>query len=217
MPFRKRCRITLENIGRKTYNTFYQINYTLTDVPDDAAYFHAQFNRVNPVQYMEDYTILDGVEGWGHYVGTALQVGLNGANGWWGEGEIKFFIDDDKYPTICGTGTEDYFCGSFDWVVDGKYMPYNTPYAGMFFIWQPDGLFTSQQRFSMYRWHIPDPIRFEKNLKVTLQDLGWRSDIKFLPRQDDFASTAYWYQTLPTARFPCLPPLDRLEIYSLPD
>ena len=213
MPFRKSCRITFENISKKIHHTFYQINYTLTDVPEDAGYFHAQFRRTNPVPYMQDYTILDGVSGLGHYVGTALQVGLNGANGWWGEGEIKFFIDgDDEFPTICGTGTEDYFCGSFDWDVEGKYTLFTTPYAGLHYIWQPDGLYTSQQRFSLYRWHIPDPIRFERDLKVTLQDLGWRSEGRFLPRQDDFASTAYWYQTLPTAPFPKFLTMNELEV-----
>ena len=93
---------------------YYQINYTLTDVPDDAAYFHAQFRRANPLPYKDVYTILDGVKGKGHYVGTYMAWGVNN-NGWWGEGEIKFFMDGDKeFPTICGTGTEDYFCGSYN-------------------------------------------------------------------------------------------------------
>jgi len=213
MPFRKHCRITLENQAPGDKVSFYQINYTLTDVPEDAAYFHAQFRRTNPIPYMEDYVILDGVEGQGHFVGVALQAGLNGANGWWGEGEIKFFIDDDgPFPTICGTGTEDYFMGSFDWDVDGKYTTYCTPYAGVFYVEQSDGLYISQQRFSLYRWHIMDPVRFEKNLKITLQDLGWRKEGRLLPRQDDFASTAYWYQTIPAAPFPKLPSRDEMEV-----
>ena len=77
------------------FTVYYQINYTLTDVPDDAAYFHAQFRRVNPLPYKDVYTILDGVKGWGHYVGTYMAWGVNN-NGWWGEGEIKFFMDGDK-------------------------------------------------------------------------------------------------------------------------
>lgn len=112
MPFRKRCRITATNIASDTMTLFYQVNYTLTDIPDDRAYFHAQFRRVIPLAYKDVYIILDGVNGPGHYVGTYMAWGVNN-NGWWGEGEIKFYLDgDDEFPTICGTGTEDYFCGS---------------------------------------------------------------------------------------------------------
>ena len=83
-------------------------------MPDDAAYFHAQFRRANPLPYKEVYTILDGVQGHGHYVGTYMAWGVNNT-GWWGEGEIKFFMDgDEEFPTICGTGTEDYFCGAYN-------------------------------------------------------------------------------------------------------
>lgn len=213
MPFRKRCRITMENRNPKEQYCFYQINYTKTEVPENAAYFHAQFRRTNPIPYKEPYTIVDGIRGKGHYVGTALSIGLNGANKWWGEGEIKFYIDgDEEFPTICGTGTEDYVGGAYDWVVDGQYITYSTPYMGMFQVIQPDGLFISQQRFSLYRWHIMDPIRFESDLRVTIQNLGWRNDWRFLPRQDDYASTAYWYQTLPTAPFPELPDRDHMEV-----
>jgi hypothetical protein len=126
MPFRKRCRITLQNLTDAIFNTYYQINYALTEVSNDAAYFHAQFRRINPLPYKSVYTILDGVEGTGHYVGTYLAVGVTN-NGWWGEGEIKFYLDgDDVFPTICGTGTEDYFGGSYGWVVNGQYVVYNS-------------------------------------------------------------------------------------------
>ena len=213
MPFRKHCRVSLENIGPKERYIYFQINYTLTDVPDHAAYFHAQFRRTNPVPYMQDYTIVDGIRGEGHYVGTALFVGLNGANNWWGEGEVKAFIDGDgEYPTMCGTGTEDYFGGAYDWEVDGQYVTYTTPFMGMHQVLQPNGLYDSQQRFSMYRWHIMDPIRFRSDFRLTIQDLGWRGEGRYLPRQDDFASVAYWYQTLPAAPFPKLPGRDELEI-----
>jgi len=114
MPFRKQCRITIENLDSSDITLYFQINYTLTDIEEDAAYFHAQFRRVNPLPYKQVFTMLDGVEGKGQYVGTYLAWGVNN-NGWWGEGEIKFYIDDDKdFPTICGTGTEDYFCGSYN-------------------------------------------------------------------------------------------------------
>ncbi|MBW3637791.1 MAG: DUF2961 domain-containing protein, partial [Armatimonadetes bacterium] len=199
MPFRKRCRITLENLADAEMVLYYQIDYTLTEVPEDCAYFHAQFRRVNPLPYKEVFTILDGVRGRGHYVGTYMAWGVNNA-GWWGEGEIKFFLDGDgEFPTICGTGTEDYFCGSYNYEnkVTKQYQEYTTPYAGLSQVIRPDGVYQSQTRFGMYRWHLPDPIRFQEQLRVTIQALGWRRDHRFLPLQDDIASVAFWYQTLP--------------------
>lgn len=214
MPFRRHCRMTLTNIADETVILYYQINYTLTDVPDDCAYFHAQFRRVNPVKPGDVYTILDGVKGQGQYVGTLMNIGVNN-NSWWGEGEIKFYMDGDAdFPTICGTGTEDYFCGSYDFDSQetGQYQNFCTPYAGLHQIIRPDGHYQSQQRFGMYRWHIMDPIRFASDLRVTIQDLGWRSKGRYLPRQDDISTVAYWYQTLPTAPFPALPDRDYLEV-----
>ena len=215
MPFRKRCRITLTNLGDATMTLYYQVNYTRTEVPEDAAYFHAQFRRTNPLPYGEVYTLLDGVKGWGHYVGTVMAWGSNN-RGWWGEGEIKFYLDGDgELPTICGTGTEDYFCGSYNFDLgkeQGGYREFTTPYAGLHQVIRPDGRYSSQQRFGMYRWHIPDPVRFERDLRVTIQALGWRSGPRYLPLQDDIASVAFWYQTLPTAPFPALPDRDCLEI-----
>lgn len=214
MPFRKRCRITFTNIADEEMRLYYQINYTLTDVPEDVGYFHAQFRRSNPLSYKTDYTILDGVQGQGHYVGVYMAWGVNNT-GWWGEGEIKFFMDGDKeWPTICGTGTEDYFCGSYNFEnkETKQYQEFSTPYAGLHQVIRPDGVYRSQQRFGMYRWHITDPIRFRKDLKVTIQALGWRSGGRYLPLQDDIASVAYWYQSLPTAPFPALPDRDYLEV-----
>ncbi len=218
MPFRKRCRITLENIADDKMRVYYQIDYTLTEVPDDIGYFHASFRRINPLPYKEVYTILDGVKGHGHYVGTYMAWGSNN-NGWWGEGEIKFYIDgDDAFPTICGTGTEDYFCGSYNFDVEGRYIEYNTPYAGMPQVIRPDGLYKSQQRFGLYRWHVSDPVRFDEDLRVTIQALGWRQRLgwtqggPYLPLQDDIASVAYWYQAPPGAPFPALPSRDQLEV-----
>jgi len=214
MPFRKSCRITVENIGEEDITLYYQIDYTLTEIATDAAYFHAQFRRTNPLPYKDNYTILDGVKGWGHYVGTYMAWGVNN-NGWWGEGEIKFYMDGDKeYPTICGTGTEDYFCGSYNFEnkVTRQYQEFTTPYSGLAQVIRPDGLYSSQQRFGLYRWHIMDPIRFEKDLRVTIQALGWHSGGRYLPLQDDIASVAFWYQAEPHAEFPKLPNRDYLEI-----
>ncbi|NSW56846.1 MAG: DUF2961 domain-containing protein [Armatimonadetes bacterium] len=214
MPFRKRCRMTVTNIASEAMTLYYQIDYTLTEVPEDCAYFHAQFRRTNPLPYKDVYTILDGVRGRGQYVGTYMAWGVNNT-GWWGEGEIKFFMDGDgEFPTICGTGTEDYFCGSYNFENRDthQYQEFTTPYAGLCQVIRPDGVYSSQTRFGMYRWHIMDPIRFEEDLRVTIQALGWRSDHRYLPLQDDIASVAYWYQTLPTAPFPQLPDKDYLEV-----
>lgn len=230
MPFRKRCRITMENIGLEAMTIFYQINYTLTDIPEDAAYFHAQFRRTNPLPYKDVYTILDGVRGQGHYVGTYMAWQMNN-NGWWGEGEIKFYLDGDIpagksiresvaeygggcYPTICGTGTEDYFCGSYNFEdkTTKTYREYTTAYAGVPHVVRPDGCYQANTRFSLYRWHIMDPVRFQQDLAVTIQSLGWRSGGRYLPNMDDMASVAFWYQSEPHGRFPVLPARDQLEI-----
>jgi hypothetical protein len=213
MPFRARCLMTLENRSPETPRTsYYQINYTLTEVPEDYGYFHAQYRRVNPLPYKEVYTILDGVHGTGQYVGTSMGWGVND-NNWWGEGEVKFYFDgDEEFPTICGTGLEDYFGGSYDWEVAGEYKTYSTPYLGMHQVIKPDGLYRSQHRHAMYRWHIPDPIRFERTIRVTVHALGWRSGGRYLPGQPDISSVAYWYQSLPTEPFPLLPDRDALEI-----
>ncbi len=214
MPFHKKCRITFENLGQEAMRLYYQINYSLEDVAADAGHFHAQFRRVNPVPCKEVYTILDGVEGHGHYVGTYLAWGVNNT-GWWGEGEIKFYLDGDRdFPTICGTGTEDYFCGSYNFenLTTKRYQEFTTPYSGLPQVIVPDGLYNTQQRFGMYRWHIMDPVRFAKDLRITIQALGWRSGGRYLPLQDDIASVAYWYQSGTAQPFPKLPSRDELEV-----
>jgi len=222
MPFRKKCKITMENIGDADQMTlYYQIDYTLTDVPADAGYFHAQFRRTNP-NITSDYTIVDGIKGKGHYVGVYLAWGVFN-NGWWGEGEIKFFIDGDtKFPTICGTGTEDYFCGSYDFdtrkknaagVEEVNYTEFSTPYTGLHQVIRGDGHYAVMQRFGMYRWHIMDPVRFDKDLKVTIQDLGWRQGGRYLAQKSDIASVCYWYQGEPHAKFPAVPGWRELEVY----
>ncbi len=212
MPFRKSARMTVENLTDKESLFFYQIDYTLTDVDEDAAYFHAQFRRVNPLPYGDVYTIVDGIEGWGQFVGCYMCWGQNN-NGWWGEGEIKFYMDGDgEFPTICGTGTEDYFCGSYGFQADGKYQEFTTAYAGMPQVIRPDGEYSANMRYGLYRWHIMDPVRFEKDLRVTMQALGWRSGGRYLPLQDDLSSVAFWYQQEPHAPFPEFPDKDYLEI-----
>jgi hypothetical protein len=214
MPFRKSARVTLENVDRETMTLYYQVTYALADVPADAGYFHAQFRRSNPLPFKQDHVILDGVRGQGHYVGTHMVWGVHNT-GWWGEGEIKFFMDGDaEFPTIAGTGTEDYFGGSYNFEnrLTKQYQEFTTPYSGLSLVVRPDGVYQSQQRFSLYRWHVTDPIRFERDLRVTIQALGWRSGGRYLPLQDDISSVAYWYQREPHGAFPALPGKDELEI-----
>lgn len=221
MPFRKKCRITMENIDEKDMVLYYQVDYIQTEVPADAAYFHAQFHRVNPLPYKQNFVLVDSIKGKGQYVGTYMAWGVHN-NGWWGEGEIKFFMDGDTdYPTICGTGTEDYFCGSYDFdtqkknaagVTETNYTEFCTPYTGLHQVIRGDGHYNVSQRFGLYRWHITDPIRFEKNLKVTIQALGWRDGGRYLPLQDDIASTVFWYQSEPHTPFRKLASKDELEV-----
>jgi hypothetical protein len=221
MPFHKKCKITMENIAREDMTLYYQVDYILTDVPDDAAYFHAQFRRVNPLPAKTNVTLVDHIQGKGQYVGTYLAYGAH-SNGWWGEGEIKFFMDDDtQFPTICGTGTEDYFCGSYDFDTRKKnsqgmestdYTEFCSPYSGLPQVLRGDGHYAVMQRFGLYRWHLTDPIRFEKNLRVELQALGWRDGGRYLPLRDDIASTVFWYQAEPHNSFPKLPLKDELEV-----
>ena len=212
MPYRKAAKMTLQNLDSVPMTIYYEVDFTRTTVPADAAYFHAQFRRVNPVPYKQVYTILDGVKGAGQYVGTYIAYGSHNT-GWWGEGEAKFYIDSDKqFPTINGTGTEDYFGGSYNFENQHthEYETFTAPYTGLAQVIRPNGLYDSQQRFGMYRWHIPDPVRFTKDLKVTIEDLGWQSQGRYLPLQDDIASTAFWYQVEPHAPFPPLPDRDHL-------
>ena len=212
MPFRKKCVMTVENICSEAVTLYYEVDYVLGEVPENCGYFHAQFRRSNPLKYKECHTILDGVKGNGHYVGTYMFRGVNN-NGWWGEGEIKFFIDGDKeFPTICGTGTEDYFLGAFNFEADREYKEFCTPYSGLSKVIRPDGLYNANQRFSLYRWHICDPVYFKKDLKVTIQALGCRSGQRFLPLTDDISTVAYWYQDTVCKNFPKLPSPDELEI-----
>ncbi len=210
MPFRKGARFTMENCSAQRITIYDQITYTVQPMEEDAGYFHAQFRRVNPLPYKQNYTILDGICGRGQYVGTYMAWGVNNT-GWWGEGEIKFYMDDDReYPTICGTGTEDYFCGSYNFEnpQTHQYQTFTTPYSGLCQVIRPDGVYASQTRFGLYRWHIADPVYFAEEV----QALGWRSGGRYPPLQDDIASVAYFYLDRPACALPPLGSPDELEI-----
>jgi len=201
MPFKKHALITVENQRWEDIGGFfYQITYGLGEVPDDALYFHAQWRRSVTPRERPEHVILDGIRGRGHYVGTFL-AWTQLANGWWGEGEMKFYIDGDKeHPTICGTGTEDYFGGAW-----GFGDTFSTPFLG-YPLWRREP--GEVPKHCLYRWHVMDPICFESDLKVTIQALGWWPDHKFQPLADDIASVGYWYQAEPHAPFPELPKIE---------
>lgn len=223
MPFKKEVQISIENDSDVDVDMFfYQIDFTLGDRHDEnTGFFHAQFRRENPCEIKKDYTILDGVKGRGVYIGTVLGIRnlyYDHLQEWWGEGEIKYYLDDDtKFPTICGTGLEDYIGGGWGTNEIG------TPYQGAPLLDDEQGF------YSLYRFHHFDPIYFQDSIRVTVQQLGsgerkWAeafygdnggyykaagcaedSHLCLFERSDDYCSVAYWYQELPTNPFPELP------------
>ena len=205
MPFRKHCKITIENRSRVEEKIFY---YTITgdicDIPEDTLYFHASYRQSLPIKAGEAHVIIDGIEGRGNFLGVTLGAGVNGPNGCWVEGEVKMYIDDDIYPSINYTGTEDYFCGSYAFGYDmiDKYQPYSGLYSGCHAIMGGElydrkiSTYNTQPRFMLYRWHLPDPISFEKNFKMKILNMGFKDHGVNYGRRDDMVSVAYWYQDL---------------------
>jgi D-arabinan exo alpha-(1,3)/(1,5)-arabinofuranosidase (non-reducing end) len=210
MPFRTSARVTLQNEGQKDANVVaYRILYKVQSVPENAAYFHAHWRRSLTRRELPEHTILDGVRGRGLYVGTYLAwTALS--RGWWGEGEVKFYIDGDgEFPTISDNGTEDYFGGAWGFYKhpqnDHVEQEFSSPFLGLPLacVADPKG----PRRYSLYRWHILDSIGFQTDLRVTVQALGWWPNGKYQPLTDDIASVAYWYQNEPHAPFPAFPSL----------
>ena len=197
MPFAKHCRITMENRGKKEETLFYMISGWYGEIPQDAGYFHAAYRQEHPVTKGRAYTIIDGIEGRGCFAGLTLATGMNGNNTCWVEGEAKMYIDDDQYPSMNYTGTEDYFCGSYGFgndIILNRYQTFSGMYTGLFAIMGDNREFyNGQQRFLLYRFHEKDPVYFSKNFKMTIDNLGWTG-----PRYDDYTSVAYWYLEKPS-------------------
>lgn len=197
MPFHKHCRITMENRGKKEETLYYMISGWHGEIPESAGYFHAAYRQEHPVTKGRAYTIIDGIEGRGCFAGLTLATGMNGNNTCWVEGEAKMYIDDDQYPSMNYTGTEDYFCGSYGFgndIILNRYQTFSGMYTGLFAIMGDNREFyNGQQRFLLYRFHEKDPVYFSKNFKMTIDNLGWTG-----PRYDDYTSVAYWYLEKPS-------------------
>ncbi|MCL2816600.1 MAG: DUF2961 domain-containing protein [Oscillospiraceae bacterium] len=212
MPFRKRALITLTNeSGMDAGIVAYRVLYKLHDIPNEAAYFHASYRRSMVAGDYPEHTILDGVKGRGLYVGTYLAYNVF-VSGWWGEGEVKFYLDGDEYPSMADNGTEDYFGGAWCFYGDGgKEQIFSSPYLGM-----PLAKWDNQngpRKFGLYRWHILDSIGFSTDIKVTVQSLAWYppgiEPGLYRPAPADIASVAYWYQVEPHEKFPDLLPVEK--------
>lgn len=206
MPFRKHARIEIENIGDTiTEILAYKVLYQLTEVGEDVGYFHAQYRHTRTPKEHPEHVILDNVRGKGVYVGTYVAMGIY-SKGWWGEGEVKFFLDGDVNPTIADNGTEDYFGGAWNFggygvLGDKPEQVFNAPFLGM----PVADVESNPKRVGMYRFHVSDAIGFDQDLRVTLQTLGWPQGAKYKYNSEDVQSVAYWYQTEPHMPFPPLP------------
>jgi len=207
MPFFRHGRITVTNEGEKRARSFYyQVDYTSVEsLPEGTAYFNAQYRHSFPEKLGEDYEILE-TEGQGHYVGTVMSVQARSPY-WFGEGDVRIYVDGDTTPTIQGTGTEDYFLSAWG------FEAHSWPYFGCTYL--SDDPSNLGVRATMYRWHIDDPLRFNRSLRFTIEHTGWISADEtetgevdgHVERQDDIATVAFWYQSDQPARTAAFPPL----------
>jgi hypothetical protein len=208
MPFVRRARIELTNEHIRPMTLFYQVDYTLgDDHAADVGRLHAGFRRENPTKPGADFELLPRRVGKGRYLGAVIGVRPFQPQ-WWGEGEIKVFLDgDEDFPTICGTGSEDYAGLSFG------LQP--TPFAFHGCSWRERGDSSDTGRISMYRWHIPDPIVWRNDIRVTIQQIGIAEGppgvtiddykARLRERADDWSAAAFWYEPIPSAPLPTLP------------
>ncbi|MEQ3551839.1 glycoside hydrolase family 172 protein [Pseudonocardia nematodicida] len=220
MPFRTRALLTLESRhGADLSHVYYQVDYTEgDDLGEDTGYLHAQWRRSNAdLPLGTDHPILDGVTGTGRYVGTYIALTAL-SRWWWGEGEVKFFVDDDRtHPTLCSTGLEDYAGGAWCFQDALRTSPepeavtFSAPFSGYPFRSTRDGTGATPFETAMppshglYRWHLPDPVLFSARLSVTLQQIG-AGPHGLVERQDDISTVAYLYLSEPVTTRPPLPP-----------
>jgi len=191
MPFAKAAKITLTNEGKENVPLFYQIDYTIEDKhPSDIGRLHVLFARENPTTEKQDFELLPKRTGKGRYIGALIGIRNLHPGQWWGEGEIKIFMDGDtEFPTIVGTGSEDY--------VGLSYGMQQTPYLY-------NGCNLDQNNFvSMYRWHLPDPIYWKKEARITIQQIAWKNGLAEV--SDDWSTATFWYEPVPSAPLPAMP------------
>jgi len=204
MPFRERAVFTLTNEGAVARNVFWQIDYTLGDAhPADIGRLHVWFNRENPTTLQRDFELMPRRTGKGRYLGAVIGIRALPENlarrhpkrYWWGEGEVKIYLDGDtKFPTICGTGAEDYVGLSFG--------IQQTP-----FLYNGCSL-TETPFVSMYRWHLPDPIYWHEECRVTMQQIAWTGgEERLRETSDDWSCAGFWYEPIPSAPLPPMPDL----------
>jgi len=196
MPFEKRALITITNEGTDVCRAFYYyIDYNKYDSIDTPLRFHAHYRQEYPCTEGKNYTFLEA-QGKGHFVGVSLSI-HNRADGWWGEGDDMFFIDGEEKPSLHGTGSEDYFCGA--WC-------YGSAFSYLFFGCPLRGEHKRGEKWNVYRFHILDPIPFQKSIRVSIEH---GHDAQPNSRTDDYSSVAYWYQTEPHVAFEPLPPPEK--------
>jgi hypothetical protein len=193
MPFTTRARFTVTNdSNEKNVPFYYAIDYTIKDsIPNDAGRLHVMYRRENPTTMGRDFEILPKRNGMGRFVGCVLGID-NSDRQWWGEGEVKVYLDGDgNFPTICGTGTEDYIGQAWGFHRD-------TFLYGGVSMWE-DNL------YSLYRWHLKDPIYWKKDIRVTIQQMGAKDPIGYYNKQEDVSAAAFWYEPIPSEALPAMP------------
>jgi hypothetical protein len=198
MPFVKRVRMTFTNEGDKATPFFYQITYTLRDKhPLDVGRLHVLFRRENPTTEKRDFELLPLRKQKGRFIGSVIGVRNLHPDQWWGEGEIKVFMDGDReFPTIVGTGSEDYV--GLSWGMQQTPFLYNGCSLN-----QVNELMNGQMFVSMYRWHLPDPIAWRTEARITIQQIAWKDGLH--ETQDDWSAATFWYEPVPSAQLPAMP------------
>jgi hypothetical protein len=195
MPFVKRARMTFTNEGAKAVPLFYQIDYTLGDRhPEDVGRLHVLFRRENPTTVKQDFQLLPQRKQKGRFIGSVIGIRNLHPKQWWGEGEVKVYMDGDTdFPTLCGTGSEDYV--GLAWGIQQTPFFYN----GCSLDQDNSGL-----RFiSMYRWHLPDPVAWRREARITIQQIAWKGGLA--ETSDDWSCASFWYEPTPSATLPEMP------------
>jgi len=198
MPFAKQAKITITNESKTSTPLFYYIDYTTGNkLPSKFGRLHVLYRRENPTTLKQDFEILPKRTGSGRFVGCVIGIRALEEN-WWGEGEVKVYLDGDgNFPTICGTGTEDYIGQSWG-LQSVAYL-----YGGTSLM--------ADKLNTFYRWHIKDPIYWKKDIRITIQQIGWSQQVNdktgsgLYERQDDWSCSSFWYEPIPSAPLPALP------------